>query len=62
MGLFPGKQALLFVSTKTGNYVRSLPRVKKREPIPEQLLSRTHFKTMRSHMSMLNPIINIDEI
>ena len=47
----------MFVSTKTGNYVRSLPRVKKREPSPEQALSRTRFKTVRSHISLLNPII-----
>ncbi|WP_343539731.1 DUF6266 family protein, partial [Sphingobacterium thalpophilum] len=28
-------------------------------PTPEQLLSRTRFKIVRSHISMLNPIINI---
>jgi len=62
-GAVSGKAgSVVFVSTKTGNYVRSLPRVKKREPTPEQLLSRTRFKTMRSHISMLNPIINIEEI
>ncbi|WP_286842805.1 MULTISPECIES: DUF6266 family protein [Sphingobacterium] len=59
-GTVSGKAgSVVFVSTKTGNYVRSLPRVKKREPTPEQLLSRTRFKTMRSHISMLNPIITI---
>ncbi len=59
-GTVSGKAgSVVFVSTKTGNYVRSLPRVKKREPSPEQLLSRTRFKTVRSHISLLNPIINI---
>ena len=57
-GTVSGKAgSVVFVSTKTGNYVRSLPRVKKREPTPEQLLSRTRFKTVRSHISLLNPII-----
>lgn len=49
----------MFVLTKTGNYVRSLPQVKKREPTPEQLLNRTRFKIVRSHISRLNPIIKI---
>ncbi len=57
-GTVSGKAgSVVFVSTKTGNYVRSLPRVKKREPSPEQALSRTRFKTVRSHISLLNPII-----
>ncbi|WP_324760228.1 DUF6266 family protein [Sphingobacterium thalpophilum] len=59
-GTVSGKAgSVVFVLTKTGNYVRSLPRVKKRAPTPEQLLSRTRFKIVRSHISMLNPIINI---
>lgn len=59
-GTVSGKAgSVVFVLTKTGNYVRSLPRVKKREPSPEQLLSRTRFKIVRSHISMLNPIIKI---
>ncbi|WP_312333557.1 DUF6266 family protein [Sphingobacterium sp.] len=59
-GTVSGKAgSVVFVSTKTGNYVRSLPRVKKREPSPEQLLSRTRFKTVRSHISLLNPIIKL---
>lgn len=59
-GTVSGKAgSVVFVSTKTGNYVRSLPRVKKREPTAEQLLSRTRFKTVRSHISLLNPIIKI---
>ncbi|CAM3794195.1 DUF6266 family protein [Sphingobacterium prati] len=59
-GTVSGKAgSVVFVLTKTGNYVRSLPRVKKREPTPEQLLSRTRFKIVRSHISLLNPIIKI---
>ncbi|WP_433863455.1 DUF6266 family protein [Sphingobacterium thalpophilum] len=59
-GTVSGKAgSVVFVLTKTGNYVRSLPRVKKRAPTPEQLLNRTRFKIVRSHISMLNPIINI---
>ncbi|WP_293906562.1 MULTISPECIES: DUF6266 family protein [unclassified Sphingobacterium] len=59
-GTVSGKAgSVVFVSTKTGNYVRSLPRVKKREPSPEQLLSRTRFKTVRSHITFLNPIIKL---
>lgn len=59
-GTVSGKAgSVVFVLTKTGNYVRSLPRVKKRKPSPEQLLSRTRFKIVRSHISMLNPIIKI---
>ncbi|MDM1295007.1 hypothetical protein HX021_12015 [Sphingobacterium sp. N143] len=59
-GAVSGKAgSVVFVLTKTGNYVRSLPRVKKREPTPEQLLSRTRFKIVRSHISLLNPIIKI---
>ncbi|UZJ65339.1 DUF6266 family protein [Sphingobacterium sp. KU25419] len=59
-GTVSGKAgSVVFVLTKTGNYVRSLPRVKKRAPTPEQLLCRTRFKIVRSHISMLNPIINI---
>jgi len=43
-GTVSGKAgSVVFVLTKTGNYVRSLPRVKKREPTPEQLLSSTRF-------------------
>jgi hypothetical protein len=59
-GAVSGKAgSVVFVLTKTGNYVRSLPRVKKREPTPEQLRSRTRFKMVRSHISLLNPIIKI---
>ena len=59
-GTVSGKAgSVVFVSTKTGNFVRSLPRVKKREPTSEQLLSRIRFKTVRSHISLLNPIIKI---
>ncbi|WP_411973827.1 DUF6266 family protein [Sphingobacterium sp. Lzh-3] len=59
-GTVSGKAGpVVFVSTKTGNYVRSLPRVKKREPTPEQLLSRKRFKIVRSHISQLKPIINV---
>ena len=59
-GAVSGKAgSVVFVLTKTGNYVRSLPRVKKREPTPEQLLIRTRFKIVRSHISLLNPIIKI---
>jgi hypothetical protein len=59
-GTVSGKAgSVVFVSTKTGNYVRSLPRVKKREPSPEQLLSRKRFKMVRSHISQLKPIINM---
>lgn len=59
-GTVSGKAgSVVFVLTKTGNYVRSLPRVIKREPTPEQLISRTRFKIVRSHISLLNPIINI---
>jgi hypothetical protein len=59
-GTVSGKAgSVVFVSTKTGNYVRSLPRVQKGEPTAEQLLSRQRFKTVRSHISLLNPIINI---
>ncbi|KKO91641.1 hypothetical protein AAW12_09885 [Sphingobacterium sp. Ag1] len=59
-GTVSGKAgSVVFVSTKTGNYVRSLPRVRKREPTPEQLLSRKRFKMMRSHISQLKPIINM---
>ncbi|MFU1858932.1 DUF6266 family protein [Sphingobacterium sp. NGMCC 1.201703] len=59
-GTVSGKAgSVVFVLTKTGNYVRALPRIKKREPSPEQLLSRTRFKIVRSHISLLNPIIKI---
>jgi len=59
-GTVSGKAGpVVFVSTKTGNYVRSLPRVKKREPTPGQLLSRKRFKIVRSHISQLKPIINM---
>jgi hypothetical protein len=59
-GTVSGKAgSVVFVLTKTGNYVRSLPCVKKREPTPEQRLSRTRFKIVRSHISLLNFIINI---
>ncbi|QQT55868.1 hypothetical protein I6I98_11655 [Sphingobacterium multivorum] len=59
-GTVSGKAgSVVFVSTKTGNYVRSLPSVKKREPTPEQLLSRKRFKIVRSHISQLKPIINM---
>ncbi|QRY56098.1 hypothetical protein BCY89_16050 [Sphingobacterium siyangense] len=59
-GTVSGKAgSVVFVSTNTGNYVRSLPSVKKREPTPEQLLSRKRFKIVRSHISQLKPIINM---
>lgn len=59
-GTVSGKAgSVVFVLTKTGNYVRSLPRVKKRPPTPEQLLCRTRFTIVRSHISLLNPIIKI---
>ncbi|WP_448138187.1 DUF6266 family protein [Sphingobacterium siyangense] len=59
-GTVSGKAgSVVFVSTKTGNYVRSLPRVKRREPTPEQLLSRKRFKIVRSHIGQLKPIINM---
>ncbi|OOG16849.1 hypothetical protein BWD42_18720 [Sphingobacterium sp. CZ-UAM] len=59
-GTVSGKAgSVVFVLTKTGNYVRALPRVKKRDPSPEQLLNRTRFKIVRSHISLLNPIIKI---
>jgi hypothetical protein len=59
-GTVSGKAgSVVFVLTKTGNYVRSLPNVKKRKPTPEQQLSRTRFKMVRSHIGMLNTIINI---
>lgn len=59
-GTVSGKAgSVVFVSTKTGNYVRSLPSVKKREPTPKQLLSRKRFKIVRSHISQLKPIINM---
>ncbi|MND62782.1 DUF6266 family protein [Sphingobacterium sp. GVS05A] len=59
-GTVSGKAgSVVFVLTKTGNYVRSLPRIKKRAPTPEQLLSRTRFKIVRSHISLLNSIIKI---
>lgn len=51
--------SVVFVSTKAGNYVRSLPRVKKRKPSAGQLLYRTRFKMVRSHIIMLNPIIKL---
>ncbi|MGJ1435804.1 DUF6266 family protein [Sphingobacterium multivorum] len=59
-GTVSGKAgSVVFVSTNTGNYVRSLPSVKKRKPTPEQLLSRKRFKIVRSHISQLKPIINM---
>jgi len=59
-GTVSGKAgSVVFVLTKTGNYVRSLPRVKKQAPTPEQQLSRTRFKIVRSHISLLNSIIKI---
>jgi len=59
-GTVSGKAgSVVFVLTKTGNYVRSLPRVKKRKPSAGQLLFRTRFKMVRSHIIMLNPIIKL---
>ncbi|WP_037526558.1 hypothetical protein, partial [Sphingobacterium sp. IITKGP-BTPF85] len=53
-GTVSGKAgSVVFVLTKTGNYVHSLPRVKKRAPTPEQLLSRTPLPAIvRSHISI----------
>ncbi|MEI2275120.1 DUF6266 family protein [Sphingobacterium sp. ML3W] len=39
-------------------YVLSLA-LKKQAPTPEQLLSRIRFKIVRSHINLLNSIINI---
>lgn len=58
-GTVSGKAgSVVFVQTKNGNYVRSLPRLKKgRKPTPAQLENRKRFKLVRDTLSYILPII-----
>ncbi len=49
--------SVVFVQTKQGNYVRSLPRITNRKPSPNQLESRKRFKFVRESICTVLPLI-----